>query len=83
MVFVNGSLFFQEDYAIAQQNFAKWQRPSDFEPKLRRTQQQMHEIDDKIYLIELYSEDPEHVQIRLEQCNVSHLIWTVPSARMS
>ena len=61
----------QEDYRIAQQNFLKWQRPVDFDPKLRRTQQQLHEIDEKIYLIEIYSEDPEHVQIRLEQCAVS------------
>lgn len=60
-----------EDYAVSQQNFAKWQRPVDFDPKLRRSQQQLHDIDDKIYLIELYGVDPEHVQDKLDQCNVS------------
>jgi len=43
----------------------------NFEWKLRRTPQQMHAIDDQIYLIELYSEDPECVRIRLEHCNVA------------
>ncbi|XP_067947670.1 dystrophin-like [Watersipora subatra] len=60
--------FIKDDYAIAQMNFQKWQRPIDFDPKFRRTQQLLHEIDDKIYLIEIYNEDPEHVGTRLEHC---------------
>lgn len=60
----------KEDYAVAQQNFLKWQRPVDFDPKLRRSQQRLHDIDDKIYLIDLYGVDTEHVLDELD-CNVS------------
>ena len=51
--------------------FRKFQRPVDFEPKLTHVKRVLDEIDERIHLIELCSEDPDVVQGQLDHCMVS------------
>ena len=51
--------------------FRKFQRPVDFEPKLTHVKRMLDEIEERIHLIEIRSEDPDVMQAQLEHCMVS------------
>ena len=59
--------------------FRKFQRPVDFEPKLSHVKRMLDEIEERIHLIEIRSEDPDVMQAQLEHCMVSAIdllkIW--------
>lgn len=42
----------------------------DFETKLTHTKRVLDEIDERLHLIEMTSDDPEMVQNQLDQCSV-------------
>ena len=54
--------------------FRKFQRPVDFEPKLTHVKRVLDEIEERIHLIELRSEDPDIIQGQLDQCMVGS-VW--------
>ena len=62
--------FLQKHYAEVMTKFRKFQRPVDFEPKLSHVKRQLDEIEERIHLIEIRSEDPEQISGQLEHCMV-------------
>jgi dystrophin len=48
--------------------FRKFQRPTDFEPKLSHAKRVLDEIEEFVHLIELRSDDAEVLQSQLEHC---------------
>jgi len=54
--------------------FRKFQRPVDFEPKLTHVKRVLDEIEERIHLIELRSEDPDIIQGQLDQCMVGSIL---------
>ncbi|XP_013413171.1 dystrophin isoform X2 [Lingula anatina] len=61
-------LILKKHYGEVQLKFMKFQRPVDFEPKLTHVKRALEEVQERIHLIELRSEDPEVVQTQLDQC---------------
>ncbi len=51
--------------------FRKFQRPVDFEPKLTHVKRILDEIEERMHLIEIRTDDPETLQNQLETCMVS------------
>ena len=71
-------LSFQKHYAEVMAKFRKFQRPVDFEPKLTHVKRCLDEIDERVHLMDIRSEDPESVQRQLDTCMVQehHLVET-------
>ena len=63
----------QKHYTEVMAKFRKFQRPVDFEPKLTHVKRVLDEIEERIHLIELRSEDPDVIQGQLDQCMVGSI----------
>ena len=48
--------------------FKKFQRPSDFEPKMAKVKNVLEQVAKCVHLIELNSYEPEIIQGYMEQC---------------
>ena len=66
------ALFLQKHLADVTQKFVKWQRPVDFEPKMQNVKRSLDEIKDRLYLIELRSDDQQTIKDQLDHCMVSN-----------
>ncbi|KAK2181696.1 hypothetical protein NP493_384g04000 [Ridgeia piscesae] len=62
------SSLLRKHYTEVMAKFRKFQRPVDFEPKLTHVKRVLDEIEERIHLIELRSEDPDIIQGQLDQC---------------
>ena len=62
--------FLQKHYAEVVLRFSKFQRPVDFEPKLTHVKRMLDEIEERMHLIEVRSEEPETLQAQLDTCMV-------------
>ena len=67
----------QKHYTEVMAKFRKFQRPVDFEPKLTHVKRVLDEIEERIHLIELRSEDPDIIQGQLDQCMVGSISFCI------
>ncbi|XP_069136952.1 dystrophin-like isoform X1 [Argopecten irradians] len=72
---VEGSARLENQIDILKKHFAdvtitfrKFQRPTDFEPKLNRVKRDLSGIGERIHLLEIQTEDPDVLQAKHDQC---------------
>ena len=62
--------FLQKHLAEVNVKFSKFQRPADFEPKLSHVKRELDNIQERIYLLEIRSDDVESLQQKHDTCMV-------------
>ena len=63
-------IYFQKHLAELNVKFGKFQRPADFEPKQSHVKRELDNIQERIYLLEIRSDDLETLQQKHETCMV-------------
>ena len=63
-------MLFQKHYLEVMAKFRKFQRPVDFEPKLTHIKRILDEIEERLHLTEIRSDEPENLQEQLDTCMV-------------
>ena len=71
--------FLQKHLAEVNVKFSKFQRPADFEPKLSHVKRELDNIQERIYLLEIRSDDVESLQQKHDTCMVCTVI--IPTFR--
>ena len=54
--------------------FNKFQRPTDFDPKLGLVKRELSNIEERLHLLEIRSDDPESLQSTHDHCMVSFIL---------
>jgi hypothetical protein len=60
----------QKHYADVVAKFIKFQRPTDFEPKMANMRRFLDEIEERLNCLEITSSEPDDIQNQLDQCMV-------------
>lgn len=55
--------------------FNKFQRPTDFDPKLGLVQRELSNIEERLHLLDIRTDDPEALQSTHDHCMVSNNFW--------
>ena len=63
-------IYLQKHLAELNVKFGKFQRPADFEPKQSHVKRELDNIQERIYLLEIRSDDLETLQQKHETCMV-------------
>ncbi|KAK7483287.1 hypothetical protein BaRGS_00025454, partial [Batillaria attramentaria] len=58
----------KKHFAEVMVKFRKFQRPAEFEPKLSHVKRELDNIQERIHLLEVPSDDPQAIQERLDTC---------------